>query len=158
MMHRAGYRNSRSAKPLHAALSSWITSRDWATSAIAVSTVALECVLVPFTLFKPPWWRTMIGLHVMVAMHVGIAVTMSAHVGFAFLTVLPSYALGFHSSPYSDGALVGAADGAGAESGSMVEMWSAGWWCAVAVGLLPSAFAACRGHLTTKVNETAGEK
>lgn len=124
------------------ALSHWITARDWATASISAGTLVLECGLVPCTLFMPPWWRTLVGLYGMVAMHLGIAAAMSAHVGFAFLTVLPSYALGFHA------VTTDARGAAGSDSNSNtadLELWGAGWWCAAVVGLLPSAVALARG-------------
>ena len=102
----------------------------------------LECVLVPSTLFMSPWWRTVAGLYGMVVMHLGIAAAMSAHVGFAFLTVLPSYALGFHSA--TPDASTGAASNSSMLDNSLA-LWSVGWWCAATVGFLPSVVALARG-------------
>lgn len=114
------YRNSRSAPPLSKALNQWLAKRAWATRAVGVGTIALECVMMPSTLFLPPVWRN-IGSASMLAMHVGIAVAMSGQVGLLFLTTLPSYILGFSCT---------------APLGSKP-------WCAAAfVGLLPSAVSA----------------
>ena len=117
------YRPSKSSPPLSRGLSTWLARRAWATRAIAVGTVALECVVVPATLLLPSAAVRRVGTALMVAMHAGIGGAMSARVGIVFLTTLPCYAVGF-----SCDAPVGSRE----------------WWLAAALGLLPTAFAVVR--------------
>ena len=95
----AAYRRSSSAltRPLSARLSAMIGETRLAAVA-AACTVALECVCAPLALVVPPHMRAWMAF-ALVGMHVGIAVAMSAQVGLAFLTALPSYACGFCSGP-----------------------------------------------------------
>ena len=102
--------------PLYPGFNRWLAARAWATSLIAVSTIAVECVFMPGTLFLPPAYR-ITGLIAMVGMHVGIALSLSAFVGIVFLTTLPSYIVGFSCA---------------------APMGSAPWCLAAAVALLPS--------------------
>ena len=117
------YRPSKSSPPLSRGLSAWLARRAWATRAIAVGTVALECVLVPATLLLPSAASRRVGTALMVAMHLGIGGAMSARVGIVFLTTLPCYAVGF-----SCDAPVGSRE----------------WWLAAALALLPTALAVAR--------------
>jgi hypothetical protein len=89
------YAASRSAPPLSPTLNRFLARRDWATGAIGVGTILLECGLIPATLLMPAPWRRVVGVGAMVAMHCGIGVAMSAQVGLLFLTALPSYISGF---------------------------------------------------------------
>ena len=89
------YAASRSAPPLSPTLNRFLARRDWATGAVGVGTILLECGLIPATLLMPAPWRRVVGVGAMVAMHCGIGVAMSAQVGLLFLTALPSYISGF---------------------------------------------------------------
>ena len=126
------YAASASAKPASPRLSAWARARPWATAALAAATVALECALVPATLVAPAAWRFGFGACGMIALHVGIALLMSAQVALAFFTVLPSYLVAF-SCP-------AAAFTPHAGLAALVGLLAPGAWCAARRGLLPEAW------------------
>jgi hypothetical protein len=113
------YGESKGAPPISKSLNRWLRNHDWATIAISVGTLLLECVAVPATLLLPPQHRWVTCL-AMVCMHIGIAIVMSFPVGLAFFTVLPSYLVGFSSADLN--CVVGAPQ----------------WYVALLVGLGPT--------------------
>ena len=104
------------SRPLLPSLNRWIVRKPWACRFISVSTIVLECGIVPMALFLPAHLRS-IGTLGMVLMHIGILAVMSKRVGIVFCTTLPTYATGFGCN-----ALVG----------------SKPWLAAVAVSFLPT--------------------
>jgi hypothetical protein len=110
------YHASRSSPPLSKSLNRFIAKRDWATGAIGVGTILLECLAVPGTLLLPPIWRFLIGAGGMIGMHFGIATVMSGSVGVMFLTSPPSYIAGF---------------------GCNAQIGTGPWFTAACLGLLP---------------------
>jgi hypothetical protein len=110
------YRDSRAAPPLSKKANQFICARPWAATCISAATIAVECVLVPLTLFLPPSWRFLATFSV-VCMHVGIGAFMSLRVGLVFFTTLPAYVIGFQS---------------------VAACGSTEWWLAALVGLAPS--------------------
>ena len=74
------YRSSRSAPPFPAASPRGWSARAWATAAAGQGTLVVELLAVPATLFLPSEWRWL-GWALMLALHAGIAVCMSARVG-----------------------------------------------------------------------------
>lgn len=115
------------SRPLAPDLNRWACRRPWVTRLISLSTVFLECILVPSTAFLPPSHRW-IGSSGMILMHIGIFVFMSKNVGIVFATTLPVYVIGFACT---------------------AELGTRHWWAAVLVGFLPSilSFVMFRGML-----------
>ena len=110
------YRASQSRPPLSRALNAWLAKRAWATSAIAVGTIVLECLLVPSTLLAPGPPRVAAAL-ALIGLHLGIALVMSMEVGIVFVSTIAAYIVGFSSS---------------------VAPGAAGWALATAIGLGPT--------------------
>jgi hypothetical protein len=118
------YRGSKSAPPFSKQANAWLSGSDTRTTALAVGTVLLECVLVPSSLFLPPNARPLLAA-MLIMMHIGIAVTMSTRVGLIFITSLPAYTIGFScNAPVASGT----------------------WMVASVIGLVPSATAALCGR------------
>lgn len=118
------YGSSKSRSPLSRRLNRWVRERRWATAAIGVCTLGLECVLIPAALLAPPALRPL-ATWALVVMHVGIAVLMSVEVGFVFMTTITTYIVGF---------------GCDAAAGSRP------WLIAVGIGLLPTALSCATGR------------
>jgi len=89
------YRTSQDAKPLLPKCTRWLSSWPWATAGFAMVTILGEVFLIPSCLFAPPGFYRELGFYAMIALHVGIALIMSAKVGLVFFTTLPMYTLGF---------------------------------------------------------------
>ena len=123
------YRPSKTAGPISPIASAWVSARPWALTTIGGATLLLEIILVPATLLTGARIRAA-ALLALVAMHVGIALLLSKQVGIAFLTSIPAYAIGFCG--YDD-------------APGMVGFEPGPWFCAVAVGLGPTALAMVRG-------------
>eukprot|EP00927_Polykrikos_kofoidii_P063495 TRINITY_DN58328_c0_g1_i1.p1 TRINITY_DN58328_c0_g1~~TRINITY_DN58328_c0_g1_i1.p1 ORF type:complete len:430 (-),score=54.16 TRINITY_DN58328_c0_g1_i1:42-1331(-) len=120
------YRGSQSGRgPLNPTMNAWISRRAWASVAVSISTIVLECIVVPATLVAPPTWRH-VGSIAMMLLHVGIALFMSGQVGLAFLTTLPAYVVGFSCA---------------------AEVGSRPWLTSVVIGVGPTAVVFLRGRL-----------
>ena len=118
------YRASASRPPLSRRLSAALGGSDVCAAAIAIGTLLLECIAVPGTLLLPPD-RRILAAYAMIALHAGIALTMSREVGLVFISTVGCYLVGFAcEAPSGDAA----------------------WWVAAAVGLLPSLLVWVRGR------------
>jgi len=105
------YRCSRTMPPLLPHLTDLLLARPWALSCIAAATLLLELLLVPLIPFLAPPPLRIISAHLMMAMHVGIALVQSFKLCLIFCTTLPTYFLAFSctSPPSSPPCLLAAA-------------------------------------------------
>jgi hypothetical protein len=120
------HRKINMQRPFWPSWNRWVCQRDWATRFMALSTIFLECFLVPGTLLLPPHQRY-VARWAMIPFHLGIFLIMSRMVGLGFATTIPNYLIGFSSR-----AVVGTGP----------------WLCAVAVAFLPTILSlGVLGHL-----------
>ena len=112
-------------RPLWLEMNRMICHNNVALSATAVMTILLECVIAPAAILMPHL-RWMVCLS-MVAMHVGITLTMSIKVGISFITSVPAYFYGL-ACTYD------------------FNIGSGPWIVAAAIGLLPTLTGVLVGH------------